>query len=76
MSLDRFIFCPCTHALEGHDRNGCTACNCSAVARDVIDRLLEIERDAIHRAWQTGTPSEVRSEATLRASADGRSLRG
>jgi hypothetical protein len=51
MSLDRFIFCPCKHALESHGDRGCQTCSCAARQREVIDRLLEHERDEIHRTW-------------------------
>jgi hypothetical protein len=51
MSLDRFIYCVCTHPLDAHANRGCTRCVCPAAARDVIDRLLEVEREAIHRTW-------------------------
>lgn len=51
MSLDRFIFCPCKHALEVHAEGGCASCSCKAVQREVIDGLLDVERDAIHRTW-------------------------
>jgi hypothetical protein len=51
MSLERFIFCPCKHPLDAHSERGCATCSCSAGQRDVIDRLLDRERDAIHRTW-------------------------
>jgi hypothetical protein len=66
MSLDRFIFCPCTHALEAHGNRGCTACACSAAAREVIDGLLAIERDAIRRTWLGSTPTPAPAELRIK----------
>ena len=62
--LDRFIFCPCKHALEVHTEHGCTDCRCAAGQREVIDGLLERERDEIHRAWLS--PSRAQG-ASVRA---------
>ncbi len=56
--LDRFIFCPCSHTLEAHSNQGCSKCTCAAVTREVIDGLLEVEREAIHRTWLGCAPSE------------------
>jgi hypothetical protein len=68
MSLDRFIFCPCKHPLEAHDDRGCARCACGSRQREVIDRLLDFEREAIHRAWLGATP-ESAPEAPRLASA-------
>jgi hypothetical protein len=59
MSLERFIFCPCKHSLDAHNEGGCAACSCAAGQRDVIDRLLERERDAIHRTWLGAAAPDV-----------------
>jgi len=63
MSLDRFIFCPCKHPLEVHDERGCATCGCGSHQREVIDRLLDFEREAIHRSWLGGTPAPTAPEA-------------
>jgi hypothetical protein len=65
MSLDRFIFCPCKHALEAHSERGCATCSCVAAQREVIDRLLDFERDAIHRAWRGCGQPETASETAV-----------
>jgi hypothetical protein len=66
MSLDRFIFCPCKHPLEVHGAAGCAACSCKAVQREVIDGLLDLERDAIHRTWLGSAASDASAKRFAR----------
>ena len=58
MSLERFIFYPCKRPLDAHSERACATSSCVAGQRDVIDRLLERERerDAIPRTWLGSAP--------------------
>jgi len=58
VSLDRFIFCSCTHPLDAHTETGCARCACSSTQRIVIDTVLERERIAIHAAWLRGSADD------------------
>lgn len=59
MSIERFIECPCGHTIELHEANGCVAslrhvrkaCACALTRSQVLDLLLDVERDTIRRAW-------------------------
>jgi hypothetical protein len=59
VSIERFIECPCRHSIELHDANGCLGalregkrCACALTRFAVLDRLFDVERDTIARAWR------------------------
>jgi hypothetical protein len=63
MSLEKFIYCPCKHPLDVHTERGCAKCTCHAGQREVIDRLLDFERDAIHRTWLGAAATDAGSDS-------------
>jgi hypothetical protein len=59
VSIERFIECPCGHTIELHEANGCAGvlrherrrCACVFTRSQVLDLLLDVERETIRRAW-------------------------
>ncbi len=59
VSIERFIECPCGHTIELHEANGCVGsvryarrrCTCALTRSQVLDLLLDAERETIRRAW-------------------------
>jgi len=59
VSIERFIKCPCGHTIELHEANGCVGslrqmrrvCACALTRSQVLDLLLDAERETIRRAW-------------------------
>ncbi len=58
MSIERFIVCICGHCIDQHTGYGCgyrlgrSTCSCPFSHDNVLEALLEVEREAIHRQWR------------------------
>jgi hypothetical protein len=56
--MGRFIVCTCGYCIDQHSRDGCghrserTACACRFTPDNVLEALLEVERESIHQQWR------------------------
>ncbi len=58
VSIERFIVCTCGHCIDQHTGDGCgfrkgrKACTCRFTHDNVLEVLLDAERESIHQQWR------------------------